>query len=536
MKPIVSQVVSVILVASLPGQQMLWEIHSTTGTFNNYVAPRFGDYNHDGYDDLLIGAIVNYGTLQQYQTIRVLSGLDGSLLDEHPPMQQFSNLVGVGDFDRDGYPDYCYVWNNAFGIFLEVWSPHLHTVLMSTTGQPGWGWGFALAGNLDFNRDGLPDLLVSGGDSNQSVLYAYDHSGAVGYSIPARSLGFVVRSLAAVGDLDGDGADDYIVGGTEFGSQRGAVILVSGLTGTPLRLHFGPRSLGLLGDQVWSAGDMDGDGVTDYAAGNNFGVGGGIVMAWSGATGGLIRQWLDPYLTGILICGRDIDLDGFTDIIDSVPGYPNAGGSTLQGRVRTLSSRDGQDLVNVASQQWTTDFGQYISDLGVQPGNPYPVFAVMDTPVISGNSWPRIRVWRASPAGTRFTGTGCSSSGAIPTIGVRRVAAAVGEDSRIVLGSAPVASLALCVVAPGAATSGGGIAVPLPLDPFGLTGCSLLVPPVLTGERLTGIAGMDRGYAEVGLSPALVPVGGSSYAAQWIVLDPTTFAYATTSRLEFSVQ
>ncbi|MEO6597990.1 MAG: hypothetical protein ABIP94_24870, partial [Planctomycetota bacterium] len=103
-------------------------------------------------------------------------------------------------------------------------------------------------------------------------------------------------------------------------------------------------------------------------------------------------------------------------------------------------------------------------------------------------------------------------------------------------GSAPPDALALCVIASVAATNGGGTTIPTLLDPLGLTGCTLLVPPVLMALRVTGSIGMDRGYADVDLRPALVPTGGTEYAAQWVVLDPITLAHATTARYEFRVQ
>lgn len=255
-----------------------------------------------------------------------------------------------------------------------------------------------------------------------------------------------------VGDLDGDNADDFIIGGNEFysGVSRGAVILISGRTGIPLR-----------------------------------------------------PPW-------------------------------------VYGRARTLSSRDGQDLVQISNVPGVSEWGWSYADLGVQPGNPYPVFAIMDRPTVGGTmSWPRIRAVRCSPVGTSLVGQACASPGVVPTIGVRRVAPVVPatvDTSRIVLGSAPTDSLALCVVAPFAATTGGGVTVPAQLDPLGIPGCTLLVPPVITALRLTGSSGMDRGYAAVDLAVPFVAAGGTRYAAQWVVLDPLSLGYAVTARYEFRVQ
>lgn len=211
------------------------------------------------------------------------------MLSEQRVTRQFWSLDGAGDFDGDGYPDYFYAnpysWNGAE---VTVWSPFRRHALFNTNYVgPIWGWSQTIAGRLDFNGDGQQDLIVSGGNPNESIVYAYDHSGTVAYTIPARAMGFVVRQVAAVGDLDHDGCDDYIVGGTPIGDGRGAVVLISGRTGAIRRIHSGPFAGALVGDEVWPAGDMDGDGVMDYAAGNKFGSNSGVVMVWSGATGAL---------------------------------------------------------------------------------------------------------------------------------------------------------------------------------------------------------------------------------------------------------
>lgn len=104
------------------------------------------------------------------------------------------------------------------------------------------------------------------------------------------------------------------------------------------------------------------------------------------------------------------------------------------------------------------------------------------------------------------------------------------------LGTAPYDALAICVAAPTSATTGGGVSVPAPLDLLGMLSCQLLVPPVLMALRVTGNTGMDRGYAAVELTLPLVAIGGSEFAAQWVVLDPASLAYAVTERCEFRLQ
>ncbi|MBL8730238.1 MAG: hypothetical protein JNM25_17605, partial [Planctomycetes bacterium] len=63
-----------------------------------------------------------------------------------------------------------------------------------------------------------------------------------------------------------------------------------------------------------------------------------------------------------------------------------------------------------------------------------------------------------------------------------------------------------------------------------------LVTPAILEQRITGAAGMDRGYAAVDFPAAMAATGGVKFAAQWVVFDPVTGQHATTQRYEFRVQ
>lgn len=520
-----------VFAACACGQELLWEVHSQSGVRYGGCYADFGDYDRDGSEDLLVAGTDYRGPFQQ-PILCVLSGVDGAVLEElHNPYGILSFAPCEGDFDGDGSPDVLL----GGGGFIEVWSLRQRTWVLRFPPPVLSGPGGTPVRMLDLNGDGLMDFVFGAPDD---TIFAYDHTGVVLYTIPAYAMGFIPTDILAVGDLDRDGADDFLVGAVEWftGLAYGAVILVSGRTGTPVRVHWGDLPFDALNRDLRRCGDVDGDGILDYAAGNYLGYR-GVVKIWSGATGALIREWSDPsplYLIGLFLAGVDVDLDGRPDILDIAKGYPNVPGqSGLHGRVRMLSSRDGQDLMHVASQQWTSFFGETYANLGVQPGNPYPVFAITDNPVVPPyNLWPRIRAWRCSPPGTRFVGSGCSSTAVQPTIGIRRVDATPSDHSRLVLGSAPENAFAVCVAAPTSLL----LAAPVPLDFLGLPGCDLLVAPAITELRLTGAAGMDRGYAAFDFPAAMAATGGVEFAAQWVVLDPVTLDHATTQRYEFRVQ
>jgi len=204
--------------------------------------------------------------------------------------------------------------------------------------------------------------------------------------------------------------------------------------------------------------------------------------------------------------------------------------------VQVFSSRDQQLLVHTepGTPSYLGDYAYTLADLGVQPASPYPVFALTWSSGVTTAKY--LEVWRCNPSGVQVTGTGCSSAGPSPTVGVRRVDTPLGEQSRIVLGSAPPGALAWCLAAPANANTFAGLSLPLALDPFGFPGCSLLVPPSSMVTRLVGSSGFDSGYAEVDLTLHLVPAAGLQAASQWLVLDPSTLGFAATPRCTLRVQ
>jgi hypothetical protein len=73
-------------------------------------------------------------------------------------------------------------------------------------------------------------------------------------------------SIAFVGDLDGDGTSELAIGSVPE-TAPGYVTLVSGATGAVLRVHVSTQVEDFFGFSVAGVGDVDGDGVPDYAAG-----------------------------------------------------------------------------------------------------------------------------------------------------------------------------------------------------------------------------------------------------------------------------
>ena len=154
--------------------------------------------------------------------------------------------------------------------------------------------GFAVSSAGDVNGDQWPDALISSpGISNNTgevaliVSNPILNSGSV-YNRrhifrAAHSFSHTGSDIAALGDWDGDGFDDFIIGADQTGLHEtssdpnpyGAVYAISGreiipwgvrgLEEAPLQIFGTEHSL--FGNTVSGLGDIDGDGLMDFAVG-----------------------------------------------------------------------------------------------------------------------------------------------------------------------------------------------------------------------------------------------------------------------------
>ena len=144
-------------------------------------------------------------------------------------------------------------------------------------------------------------------------------------------------SVAFLGDVSGDGADDLVIGAPndeDNGIDSGTVYVVTG--GSPSQVVY--EIHGAAGDNcgaaVANAGDVDGDGRDDFAVGFPGADTGvfpfvqhdvGRVRVYSGATGALIWTLTGPKQGGrfgsTVAGGRDTDGDGHCEILVGAPSW-----------------------------------------------------------------------------------------------------------------------------------------------------------------------------------------------------------------------
>ncbi|HEU5180006.1 MAG TPA: FG-GAP-like repeat-containing protein [Candidatus Polarisedimenticolia bacterium] len=251
-------------------------------SFFGYDINAAGDVNGDGTPDIIAGAPFSSVTGQFTGRVHLISGRDGSALwtqDGQAIQTQLGSAVsGVGDLDGDGLVDVA-VGGRGSGpknageafVLRGTTGAYLRTLKPAATAVDFGNFFVHNAGDVD--RDGVLDILVADFADDRlgpNTGRAYVFSGANQDKLRVfngENAGDGFGIGRACGDLNGDGAADFILAGytSSAGAPTGGkVYLYSGKTGMTLRTMTGNVSGATLGFDALPVGDINGDGAIDF--------------------------------------------------------------------------------------------------------------------------------------------------------------------------------------------------------------------------------------------------------------------------------
>jgi len=418
--------VALVVASAAAWQTPLTQFVGGTGDIVGFAVDAAGDVNGDGFPDLLVGAPravtaagINDGVAWIASGRFLATGVgparihtwDGTPNLALTPSRFGHALAGGRDVDRDGVRDVVVGSPNddtggISGGSVSVFSGASGARIGFFTSGPYQLHGTSVAFAGDVNGDGWVDVLGGApvSDSTFGVAYAHAHvySGewmartAAGQTpVTTAELHDIVglynhddfgASVASIGDLDGDGRDDFAVGGKRVGAANGGYVAIyRGGTTVPFVVVHGETVHDSFGGALADLGDLDGDGLHELAVGawaddigaTNSLEGSVTVLrgAWLLATGfgnppvgprdlwrrsgSAVYAFYGSWMTAV----GDLDGDGASEV---AVGAPQGGSATATGNgyVEVVSGRTGTLLFRSDGATFSGEFGRGIAGPG----------------------------------------------------------------------------------------------------------------------------------------------------------------------------
>lgn len=447
-------------------------------------------------------------------------------------------VVGVADLDGDGHEDILLNGNRA-----RLYSGATRQLLQESLDGRGGFW----LGDLD--GDGFDELF----DGNRlrttadldAPLPQLNYNDA--FTFPYLHYPGVFTDIAAIGDINGDGIRDVVIGygncsmadhgGCNGYHYHNRAIAFSGLDGAQLILTEGPDGYTPQSNFGWGVvalDDLDGDGlpeilITSIRTPPSFSHPRFFVYAGDCYTGGVtppLMMEVTPiaaslsYRSSPLLVG-DVNADGFKDLAVPLTFYQF--GSPDQSRARFLDGRTLELLWDLhlpaaSTNPSTRPIGEFLA-IGDANADSFPDFTAVSRNY--GSVW----VHSGAPPGTSVLGDGLPGTlGLTPRISVHRPPRPGETSSRF--NSTDVSAGAIAVLL---------LAHERNLQPVA-PGVNVLCSSRQIVTSTATVAGRVQATATVDFSNGFRP--GDRLFAQWAFLEPTATGmhFATSPILEVVVQ
>jgi hypothetical protein len=286
-------------------------------------------------------------------------------------------VAGLGDVNGDGVGDFAVGipgFNGNQGR-VRVYSGATGALLWTQNGpQAGSLYGFSLSAMNDVSGDGRKELLIGMPGFSNTAGGFHIRSGAngallssVGYSTFSDDFGW---SVAAVGDVDGDGDEDFLVGALGNAGQGRAELWST--NGGLMRTHTSGVNDDSYGWAVGGGRDVNNDGRPDYVvgapdwdSGSNLSV--GRAHVYSGGTGAALTTKVgdgpyDRFGWSVAITGHTTSHSALGNIVVGAPEIPNLFSGTGNGTGYVRVFGPSSIIIGQSYQTITTWTGSVVGD------------------------------------------------------------------------------------------------------------------------------------------------------------------------------
>lgn len=369
-----------------------------------------GDVNGDGFDDFIISSFSGngitylfFGRSSGWSMDASVYNANASFLGESTQYYSGEAVSGAGDVNSDGYDDFLIGaprdvvgGNNAGQTYLILgrpsgWSMNtsLSNANASFIGEEATDHaGNSLAGSGDVNGDGFDDFVIGAPNNDQNtgesgkvyIIYGKASGWSMDLDLSYANASFIGhawsyqgRDVAGVGDVNGDGYDDILIGSSADGNGRAFLAFGGTNMGHNVSLYNANASFVAVGvgdflaTDISGGSDINGDGYDDImmSAINNHAGGtkrGRTYVVYGKSSGWSMNQ---------SVSNADVMIDGEVN-------YDNAGYSIAMGGDVNGDGRPDILISCIRNDEGGNDAGQVYLILN-EPNSPPSITTTDDT-------------------------------------------------------------------------------------------------------------------------------------------------------------